>query len=102
MKQRKYTATYWARVQGGWQVADSYSANNWVACVLWARKQLHGVVTETTNGCYWRDVGRAPHVDIESVERKYHEEDGREYPVFRDRVEPKVVIVPSVGELGYW
>lgn len=75
------------------------------AAVAWARSVLPPIVT--TNDCYWRDVGRG-----ESVELSTERPSRLGYGFTRGRcraksttpagtVEARVVLVPSVGELGW-
>lgn len=78
------------------------------AARLWARSVLpesHQVSDEN----YHVDMGRCSTVSIESSKtRTYTESDGRydtytyTKPVFRTTVYPRIDIVPSVGQLGYW
>jgi hypothetical protein len=50
---------------------------------------------QTTRDCYWRDVGRAPHVSVLATNAT-----GKKRSKFD--VQPEVHIVPSCGELGYF
>ena len=100
------SATHWARVDGGLEAVETRTFGNEKTARMWASDVL-GTIT-TTNGTYWRDTGRMGHVELTETRRA-----SSSYSFTRGRcgkrdmrpagqVEPKVVIVPSVGELGYW
>lgn len=75
-------------------VRDSRVFGSERAAELWAKSLLE--TTVTTRGCYHRDVARAPYVRIGTVDSNGYDEQLIRY------IEPKVELVPSVGELGYW
>lgn len=74
------------------QIETRLCADVWQA-EQWARRKLPAVVT--TNAMYHHDMGRAASMRLERVTDKHNSQ-------FVKWVEPEVVIVPSVGELGYW
>lgn len=75
------------------------------AAEMWARSVIEPVVT--TNDCYWRDVGRASSVELTECRASklgYGFTRGRcrnFTAVAAGTVEAEVIIVPSVGELGW-
>jgi hypothetical protein len=78
------------------------------AVELWAESKLKGESVVTTNGCYWRDRGRAPVVAYRTVVKdrttnQYEVSLGRRpYSQWRTgEVLPPIHIVASVGELGW-
>jgi hypothetical protein len=77
------------------QVETRLCSDVWQA-EQWARRKLGKLYT--TNDCYHRDLGRAASMRLERVIRH----DRSVYHKFVGYLEPKVIIVPSVGELGYW
>jgi hypothetical protein len=62
----------------------------------WAKRKLGKLYT--TNDCYHRDLGRAASMRLERVFKVNRVTTSQ----FVGWQEPEVVIVPSVGELGYW
>ncbi len=100
------SATHWARVGGGFEAVETRTFGNERTARMWAAEVLGTIVT--TNGCYWRDLGRAGDVELTrlyNAKLKYSFTRGRcstKRGQCLPRVHPQVVIVPSVGELGYW
>jgi hypothetical protein len=76
-----------------WTCVQTLQAGSWSKARKLAQKAMGPVVT--TDGCYHRDMGRAPWVKL--IRRSKH----RTGPG-ANNVTPEVHFVPSVGELGYW
>ncbi len=84
-------AEYWKRDPDGWTLAWTRSggrSESWVKAL--AKDTLKPVTTTSYN--YHRDMGRADYI-------RYIPADGSDEAKF---IEPEAIIVPSVGELGYW
>ncbi len=100
------SATHWARVDGGFEAVETRTFGNERTARIWAAEVLGTIVT--TNDCYWRDLGRAAEVEMTRLKPsklKYSFTRGRcgkRDGSVAGKVAPQVVIVPSVGELGYW
>jgi hypothetical protein len=100
-------ATHWARnpYERCLEARETRRFGNMTAAKAWAASVLPDIVT--TNDCYWRDVGRGESVEltIEVPSRlPYSFTRGRQSSKNRQAmgsVESKVVVVPSVGELGW-
>ncbi len=83
-------AEYWKKDPDGWTLAWTRSGGSVAWVKLLAADTLKHVVTTRYN--YHRDMGRADYI-------RYIPADGSDEAKF---IEPEVIIVPSVGELGYW
>jgi hypothetical protein len=100
-------ATHWARnpYEPCLDARETRRFGNMAAAKAWAASTLPDIVT--TRDCYWRDVGRG-----ESVELTIEVPSRLPYSFTRGRcrakntqamgsVESRVILVQSVGELGW-
>ncbi len=91
-------ATHWVRndYERCLQSGETRRFGTRRAAELWAASVIKPVVT--TNDCYWRDVGRAESVGLEVIVPLSRRVNAYERV---GTIEAEVVIVPSVGELGW-
>lgn len=102
-----YRATYHGprNPYGEWQT-ETRILPTLRAVELWAATKLQGVRVETTRDCYWRDVSNAPSVTYKSVIKyrsRLQPTPNEMYHTYRwsGEILPEIIIVPSVGELGW-
>jgi hypothetical protein len=99
-------ATHWARspYERCLEVKETRQFGTRKAAEMWANSVLPPVVT--TNDCYWRDIGMSGSVTLYPSSPRSMRNNPRRRSGFWARnppmtVEAEVVIVPSVGELGW-
>jgi hypothetical protein len=82
-------ATLWARdkYEPAFNAIDTRRIGTERAVELWAASALAPIVT--TRDCYHRDVASAPWIDLVRTDGTTR------------TISPEVIIVPSVGELGW-
>lgn len=97
------TATLWGRDRNGQESPrERRVCSTFRSAELWAQSVLAPV--ETTRDCYHRDRGRAPYVDLVEHQRSRHGGRRSKHVLTgaMRTVESPLVVVQSVGELGYW
>lgn len=99
------SATHWARdaYEPGFYARETRVFGTKQAALAWAESVVPECIT--TSGCYWRDTARAEHVEFTDVRRgsqpNSHGRFWRTSYAPAGRYEAPVVLVPSVGELGW-
>jgi hypothetical protein len=100
-----YSATHHTySATNGHDVGETRTFGSLKAARMWAASVLPPSV-QVSDENYWSDLGRCSTVDITSSATKVVESyDGETYtvPDFRTTVYPRIDVVPSVGQLGYW
>ncbi len=100
------SATHWVKSkhESGFHAGETRTFGSKSAAVAWAESVVPECVT--TRDCYWRDTARAEHVEFTSVRRgsrpNNHGRYWRSSYAPAGRFDARVILVPSVGELGYW
>lgn len=81
---------YWKRDPSGWELDHMRSGGSMKWAELCAKSLLKPIYP--TKYTYWEDLRKADHCVVYKADGT-----GR-----RITINPETIIVPSVGELGYW
>jgi hypothetical protein len=98
-----YEVTLWKRDPSAREhfMADRRIVGTLKAARLFAADRLEPVTT--TRALFHDTIGRSDYVSVYNIrgrDRTKRADEGG--PVWVDTISPKVRLVPSVGELGYW